>query len=92
MSSLVGVWVASSRGSSLRLVLGVPHKYQWYCCSLVVRDSTRLTSGSSSLLLGARHYFLQEGFSLGVLSGGHFLAVMRWPLVAVASLTVELRL
>ena len=25
-----------------------------------------------------------EGFSLGVLSGGHFLAAMRWPLVAVA--------
>lgn len=50
-------------GPLFYLVLGVLYKYQWYCCSLVVRDSTDSTSGSSPLFLGARHYFLQEGFS-----------------------------
>ena len=50
MSSLVGVCVSPLWRSSRLLAVWVHHSYSWDCCSLVVRASTRLPSGSLSPL------------------------------------------
>ena len=50
VSSLGGVCVSPWGMSSLLLALWVPHFNLWYHCSLVVRASPQLPSGSSSLL------------------------------------------
>lgn len=50
MSSQVGLWVALWWKPTLILALGVPH-YQRDCFSLVVRDSSQLTSESLSLFV-----------------------------------------
>ena len=46
VSSLGGVFMSPWGMSSLLLALWVPHFNSWDCCSLVVRASTRLPSGS----------------------------------------------
>ena len=50
VSSLGGVFMSPWGMSSLLLALWVPHFNSWDCCSLVVRASTRLPSGSPSPL------------------------------------------
>ena len=50
VSSLVGVCVSPLWRSSRLLAVWVHHSYSWDCCSLVVRASTRLPSGSLSPL------------------------------------------
>ena len=50
MSSLGGVYVSPQGMSALLFALWVPHFNSWDRCSLVVRVSTRLPSGSSSPL------------------------------------------
>ena len=48
VSSLGGVFMSPRGMSSLLLALWVPHFNSWDRCSLAVRASTRLPSGSSS--------------------------------------------
>ena len=50
VSSLGGVYVSPQGMSALLFALWVPHFNSWDRCSLVVRVSTRLPSGSSSPL------------------------------------------
>jgi hypothetical protein len=50
MSSLGGLCMSPWGMSSLLLALWVPHFNSWDCCSLVVRVSSRLPSGSLSPL------------------------------------------